>query len=97
MWRRKANLLGQQLSEVTTLLRLWSDGNSNARDELVPLIYQELRRLAHRHLRRERSGHTLETTALVHEVYLRVCGQSDPQWEELRHHSLALFPPACCR
>lgn len=75
----------QHRSEVTTLLRLWGDGDSAARDELVPLIYQELRRLAHYHLRRERDGHTLQTTALVHEVYLRMCGQSDPQWEDRAH------------
>lgn len=84
MWRRRG-ALGQHCSEVTTLLRLWGGGDSAARDELVPLIYQELRRLAHYHLRRERDGHTLQTTALVHEVYLRMCSQSDPQWEDRAH------------
>jgi RNA polymerase sigma factor (TIGR02999 family) len=77
--------LGQHHSEVTALLRLWGDGDSAARDKLVPLIYQELRRLAHYHLRGERDGHTLQTTALVHEVYLRMCGQNDPQWQDRVH------------
>ncbi|MGC2657206.1 MAG: ECF-type sigma factor [Bryobacteraceae bacterium] len=81
MWRRKATL-GQHSSEVTSLLRLWSGGDSRAQDELVPLIYQELRRVAHYHLRRERKEHTLQTTALVHEVYLRLCSQSDLRWED---------------
>lgn len=72
-------------SRVTSLLRQWSGGDPGARNELVPLVYQELRRLAHYHLRRERSGHTLQTTALVHEVYLRLCGHDDPQWEGRAH------------
>ncbi len=77
--------MAQQNSRVTDLLRQWSDGKSSAREELVPIIYQELRRLAHYHLRRERGGHTLQTTALVHEVYLRFCGQDDPRWEDRAH------------
>ena len=72
-------------SGVTSLLRQWSGGDASARDELVPLVYQELRRLAHYHLRRERDGHTLQTTALVHEVYLRLCSHDDPQWEDRAH------------
>lgn len=75
----------QQRSGVTSLLRQWGGGDSDARNELVPLVYQELRRLAHYHLRRERSGHTLQTTALVHEVYLRLCGQDDARWEDRAH------------
>jgi RNA polymerase sigma factor (TIGR02999 family) len=58
---------------------------ANALDELVPLLYKELRRLAHYHLRRERDGHTLQTTALVHEVYLRLCGQEQPHWQDRAH------------
>ena len=72
-------------SGVTDLLRQWSGGNAAARDELVPLVYPELRRLAHYHLKRERDGHTLQTTALVHEVYLRLAGQNAPQWEDRAH------------
>jgi len=56
-----------------------------ARDRLVPIVYQELRRLAHYHLRRERGGHTLQTTALVHEVYLRLCGEEEFRWEDRAH------------
>lgn len=75
----------EQRSGVASLLRQWSEGDPSARERLVPIVYQELRRLAHYHLRRERSGHTLQTTALVHEVYLRLCGQDDPRWEDRAH------------
>jgi len=75
----------QHRSGVTSLLRQWSGGDSAARDEVVPLVYQELRRVAHYHLRGERTGHTLQTTALVHEVYLRLCSQDDPQWQDRAH------------
>jgi len=77
--------VAQRDSRVSNLLRQWSGGDPNAREELVPIVYQELRRLAHYHLRRERGGHTLQTTALVHEVYLRLCSQDDPQWEDRAH------------
>ena len=62
-------------SRVGGLLQQWSDGDPAALEQIVPIVYQELRRLAHYHLRRERDGHTLQTTALVHEVYLKLCGQ----------------------
>jgi len=61
--------------EVTELLQAWSDGDEGARDRLIPLIYQELRRCAAAHLRRERRDHTLQPTALVHEAYLRLVDQ----------------------
>jgi RNA polymerase sigma factor (TIGR02999 family) len=67
--------------DVTQLLRQLSGGDPEAADKLVPLIYNELRRLAVRHLRRERSNHTLQATALVHEVYLKVVGQEGAQWQ----------------
>ena len=57
---------------VTGLLRAWSEGDQKARDELLPLIYGELRRRAAVHLRRERRGHSFQPTALVHEAYLRL-------------------------
>jgi len=60
-------------------------GEEQALEQLVPIIYKELRRLAHYHLRRERDGHTLQTTALVHEVYLRLRGQDEPRWEDRAH------------
>jgi RNA polymerase sigma factor (TIGR02999 family) len=71
--------------QVTGLLRQWSAGDAQALKQLVPIVYKELRRLAHYRLRRERDGHTLQTTALVHEVYLRLCGQDEPQWENRGH------------
>ena len=77
--------MGLQSGEITSLLRKWGGGDANARDRLVPLLYQELRRLAHYHLRRERDGHTLQTTALVHEVYLRLCAHHDPEWQDRAH------------
>src|SRR3954464_9530293 len=72
-------------SQVSTLLRQWSGGDQQALDQLVPIIYKELRRLAHYHLRRERDGHTLQSTALVHEVYLRLCNQDGLQWHNRAH------------
>ena len=60
---------------VTKLLRAWSEGNDDARDQLIPLVYEELRRRAAAHIRRERPGHTLQPTALVHEAYLRLVDQ----------------------
>jgi len=67
--------------EVTALLRAWSDGDLGARDRLVPLVYQELRRRAANHLRRERREHTLQPTALVHEAYLRLIDQQRAVWQ----------------
>src|SRR5229473_5001122 len=66
---------------VTDLLIAWSDGNKEALDELIPLVYDELRRQAARYLRRERAGHTLQTTALIHEAYLRLVDQTNVQWQ----------------
>jgi RNA polymerase sigma factor (TIGR02999 family) len=65
--------------EITGLLRAWGDGDAAAGERLMPLIYQELRRRAARHLRRERPGHTLRPTDLVHETYLRLNAQN-PAW-----------------
>jgi hypothetical protein len=59
-------------SEATALLRAWSDGDESALDKLMPLVYEELRRLARCYLRRERVDHTLQATALVNEAYLRL-------------------------
>jgi RNA polymerase sigma factor (TIGR02999 family) len=71
--------------QVSGLLRQWSGGDAEALDRLVPIVYKELRRLAHYHLRRERTGCTLQTTALVHEVYLRFCSQQDARWQDRAH------------
>jgi RNA polymerase sigma factor (TIGR02999 family) len=66
---------------VTELLRAWGAGDAGASEALVPLVYAELRRQARRALRREREGHTLQATALVHEAWLRLDGQHDMPWE----------------
>jgi RNA polymerase sigma-70 factor, ECF subfamily len=68
-------------SDVTALLRAWGDGDPTARERLMPLVYDELRRRARSYLRREREGHTLQPTALVHEAYLRLMGQDRSAWK----------------
>src|SRR5437763_15944088 len=68
--------------EITQLLRAWSGGDQAALDRLVPLVYGELRRVARRYMRRERPGHSLQTTALVNEVYLRLVDVSNLQWQD---------------
>src|SRR3981189_2187494 len=70
---------------VTQLLVDWGNGNQQALEELLPLIYNELRRLAHNFLYRERPGHTLQTTALVHEAYLKLIDQRDARWQNRAH------------
>jgi RNA polymerase sigma factor (TIGR02999 family) len=72
---------GHSAHDVTALLRAWGAGDALACDELVPLVYSELRRQARRALRREGEGHTLQATALVHEAWLRLDGQYDARWE----------------
>jgi RNA polymerase sigma factor (TIGR02999 family) len=74
--------MGRSSHEVTALLRAWSSGDLGARDRLVPIVYQELRRRAAAHLRRERPSHTLQATALVHEVYLRLIDQQRAVWRD---------------
>ena len=71
--------------DVTLLLAQWANGSQQALDELTPLVYGELRQLAAGYLRRERIGHTLQPTALVHEAYLRLVGQSKPNWQNRSH------------
>ncbi|NJL28416.1 MAG: sigma-70 family RNA polymerase sigma factor [Thermoanaerobaculia bacterium] len=68
-------------SEITQLLDAWSAGNPEALDRLVPLVMSDLRRIAKAYLSRERRGHTLQTTALINEVYLRVAGREHVHWE----------------
>ena len=70
---------------VTRLLLDWGSGNQQALEELLPLIYNELRHLAHNSLYRERPGHTLQTTALVHEAYLKLIDQRDARWQNRAH------------
>ena len=71
--------------EVTQLLIEWSNGDKAALDKLMPLVHDELRRLAHRYMSRERSGHTLQTTALVNEAYLRLVNRKGVQWQNRAH------------
>ncbi|MEO7367755.1 MAG: sigma-70 family RNA polymerase sigma factor [Gemmatimonadaceae bacterium] len=70
---------------VTELLRAWGQGDHAAVDELVPLVYQEMRRQAERYMRAQPPGHTLQTTALVHEAYLRLVDQSHIRWKGRDH------------
>ena len=71
--------------EVTELLIEWSNGDKAALDKLMPLIHQELRRLAHHYMSRERPGHTLQTTALVNEAYVRLINRKDVHWQNRAH------------
>jgi RNA polymerase sigma-70 factor, ECF subfamily len=72
-------------SNISELLDAWSGGDREAWNRLVPLVYDELRAQAHRYLRRERLNHTLETTALVHETYLKLVGQRAVRWDNRAH------------
>ncbi|MFZ0062927.1 MAG: sigma-70 family RNA polymerase sigma factor [Pyrinomonadaceae bacterium] len=72
-------------NEITGLLVAWGEGDESALERLIPLVYDELRRLAHRYMRGERPGHTLQTTALVNEAYLRLVAWKDVQWENRAH------------
>jgi RNA polymerase sigma factor (TIGR02999 family) len=72
-------------ADVSSLLRAWSDGDQNALDKLAPIVYDELRRLAGYYLNRERSGHSLQATALVNEAYLRLVDYKRMQWENRAH------------
>jgi RNA polymerase sigma factor (TIGR02999 family) len=72
-------------NEVTQLLVAWGNGDQAARDQLMPLVYAELHRLAHRHIKRERPGHTLQTSALVNEAFVRLVDQRDVHWQSRAH------------
>jgi len=71
--------------EVTQLLIAWSNGEEEALEKLVPLVYDELRRIARRYMKREPAGHTLQTTALVNEAYLRMIEQKGMKWQNRAH------------
>jgi RNA polymerase sigma factor (TIGR02999 family) len=70
---------------ITQLLVAWSEGDSGALENLTPLIYEQLRRLAAHHLRREPAAQTLQTTGLVHEAFLRLVDQRSPRWQNRSH------------
>ncbi len=71
--------------EVTELLIEWQRGDATALDKLTPLVYDEIRRIAHRYLKRERNGHTLQTTELVNEAYMRLLGTQRIDWQNRAH------------
>jgi RNA polymerase sigma factor (TIGR02999 family) len=73
------------MSDVTELLHRWSQGDAQALEDLIPLVYGELHKLADHYLRRERSGHTLQPTALVHEAYLRLSGLREMRLQNRAH------------
>jgi RNA polymerase sigma factor (TIGR02999 family) len=82
---RRAEQPDEALNDISTLLRAWSDGDRNALERLTPIVYDELRRLARRHMKRERAGHSLQTTALVNEAYLRLVDYKRMQWQNRAH------------
>jgi RNA polymerase sigma factor (TIGR02999 family) len=73
------------MTEVTRILQAIDSGNAKAAGELLPLVYDELRKLAEHHMRGESPDHTLEPTALVHEAYIRLVGRHDPGWQNRGH------------
>ena len=72
-------------SEISRLLRAWSDGDESALNGLTPIVYEELRHLAHHYMDRERPGHTLQTTALVNEAYMRLVNYKRMKWQDRAH------------
>jgi len=72
-------------NDVSKLLRAWSDGDQSALNGLTPIVHEELRRLAHYYMERERAGHTLQTTALVNEAYMRLVDYKRMQWQDRAH------------
>jgi RNA polymerase sigma-70 factor, ECF subfamily len=83
--RRMAPKAENMQPEITRLLVAWEGGDGDALDRLIPLIYPELRRLAHRYMSGEAPDHTLQTTALIHEAYLRLIGAQNIQWHNRAH------------
>ena len=75
----------KESKEITEMLKAWSGGNRDSLDALLPLVNAELRRQASRYLRRERAGHTLQTTALIHEAYLKLIDQCQVNWQNRAH------------
>jgi RNA polymerase sigma factor (TIGR02999 family) len=78
-------MMSVSTSQMTRLLVDWQQGDESALKKLTPLIYDELRRIAHRYVQHERNGHTLQTTALVNEAYVRLAGQEKPEWQNRSH------------
>jgi RNA polymerase sigma-70 factor, ECF subfamily len=85
MLKGSSGVTGSSASEVSQLLKYWGEGDESALNKLIPLVYDELRRIAHRQMIRERAGHTLQTTALVNEMYLRLIGAVEIPWNDQAH------------
>src|ERR1700745_3951233 len=85
MLRREKAVSSDPPADVTQILMDWSGGDTAAPEKLMPLVYEELRRLASNSLARERSDHTLQPTALVHEAYLRLVDETDVSWKNRAH------------
>ena len=77
--------MDESCTDVSRLLRAWSDGDQSALEALTPIVYEELHRLAQRYLRGEREGHSLQTTALVNEAYMRLASYTRMQWRDRAH------------
>src|SRR5207253_7155432 len=91
-WRRDFStfaMTSARSAEISALLRAWGGGDPVALDRLTSLVYDELRRVAHRYMRKERAGNTLQTTALVNEAYLRLADMNRVDWQD-RAHFLAV-------
>lgn len=73
------------VQQVTQLLLKWSNGDQTALDELMPIVYDELRRMARRYMNRQESGHTMQTTELIHEAYLKLAGNEEKDWKNRAH------------
>ena len=72
-------------NQITQLLAAWGSGDETAMDQLMPLVYGELRRIARRYMAGQRAGHTLQTTALIHEAYLKLVGRGERRWQNRAH------------
>ena len=78
-------MLSADLNQITLLLGDWSNGDELALEQLMPLVYEELRRMARRHMRRQPSGHTFQTTELIHEAYLKIAKNDGQNWQNRAH------------
>jgi len=78
-------MLDNRSHQITALLIDWSNGDEIAFKQLMPMVYDELRRMARRHLRREPAGHTIQTTELIHEAYLKFAGREEQNWQNRAH------------
>lgn len=78
-------MVARTTEQITRLLAGWGRGDPAALEELIPLVYDELHRIAHRYMRRERPGHTLQTSALINEAYLRLIDQHEARWQNRAH------------